>query len=213
MSRAVIISNGRASDYSAYKGIIHPDDYVICADGGIKHLINLGIMPNLWIGDFDSCRFDDVIKAHPKLKKSDTLFLNKDKDETDTHFSCIKALEMGYRDIVILFACGGRIDHMLSNIHLLEFLNKNDAHGVIIDEKNTISLCSGSIKLTKNKKYLSIIPLDSEVVIERTEGLLYPLKDYTLPRAISMGVSNEIVDSTAEIHVKSGLALIIESQD
>ncbi len=213
MPRAVVISNGSAFDYLAYEGKIKPDDFVICADGGIKHLIELGIVPDLWIGDFDSCKFSDLLKSHPELESVETLFLKKDKDETDTHFSCVKALERGYDQIVLMFTGGGRMDHMLSNIHLLEFIHKKGAAGVIIDEKNTIRLCSQSIRIKKERKYLSVIPLDSEVIVSHTRGLLYPLKDFALSRDISMGVSNEIVGTEAEITLKSGLALIVESDD
>ncbi len=213
MSRAVIVSNGRVFDYSAYSNIIRNDDFIICADGGIKHLLKLNIYPDLWIGDFDSCKFDELIQKYPELKGVNTLVLKKDKDETDTHFSCIKALEMGYDELLIVFAGGGRIDHMLSNIHLLEFILNKGAKATIIDEKNTIHICSYHISIAKSKKYLSIIPLDEEVVVEKTRGLLYPLKNFTLPREISMGISNEITGTVAEIYIKSGKALIVESDD
>lgn len=213
MPRAVVISNGIAHDYKACKSLIKSDDFIICADGGIKHLLNMDILPDLWIGDFDSCKHADLLVKYPQLKSVDTLVLKKDKDETDTHFCCIKALETGYKEIAILFAGGGRIDHMLSNIHLLEYISKRGATGTIYDEKNTIRLCSGRITITKKRKYLSIIPLDSEIEVLSTSGLLYPLKDFVLPREISMGVSNEITDTKAEIILKSGLALIVESDD
>ena len=213
MPRAVVISNGFAHDYKACQDLIKGDDFIICADGGIKHLLSMDMLPDLWIGDFDSCKHADLLEKYPDLRSVDTLVLKKDKDETDTHFCCIKALEMGYSDIAIMFAGGGRIDHMLSNIHLLEYISKRGAAGTIYDEKNTISLCTGSITIPKQRKYLSIIPLDSEVVVHSTKGLLYPLKDFALPREISMGVSNEITDKTAEINLKLGLALIVESDD
>ena len=213
MPRAVVISNGFAHDYKACKELIKDDDFIICADGGVKHLLNMDKLPDLWIGDFDSCRHADMLVRYPELKSVDTLVLKKDKDETDTHFCCIKALEMGYKNIAIMFAGGGRIDHMLSNIHLLEYIGKRGATATICDEKNTISLCTDSITITKQRKYLSIIPLDSEVLVHSTKGLMYPLKDFALPREISMGVSNEITDEEAEITLKSGLALIVESDD
>lgn len=213
MSRAVIVSNGKAFDYSKYEGVFRSDDFIICADGGIHHLLKLGIYPDLWIGDFDSCKFDELIKMYPKLKEVNTLVLKKDKDETDTHFSCIKALEMGYNEILIVFASGGRLDHMLSNIHILEFILNKGAKASITDEKNTIHICSDFISVPKVRKYLSVIPLDKEVTIEKSNGLLYPLNDFTLRREISMGVSNEIIDDKAEIYIKSGKTLIVESDD
>ena len=102
---------------------------------------------------------------------------------------------------------------MMSNIHLLEFLEKNNVTGQIVDEKNTIRICTDKITIAKKRKYVSIIPLDSSVLILQTRGLKYPLKNYVLNREISMGVSNEITDSQAEILIESGKILVIESDD
>lgn len=213
MSRAIIVSNGSINDYSYYTSKIKPDDYIICADGGIRHLQNMGITPHLWLGDFDSCRFSELISRYPELSKVEIITLNKAKDETDTHYACITAINKGYKDIVIWGAFGGRIDHMLSNIHLLEFLKNNNISAKIEDEKNTLQLCDGLKEFKKTRKYLSILPLTDTTVISKTKGLLYPLNNFTLKREISMGVSNEIVGESASIEFKSGLALIAQCDD
>lgn len=213
MSRAIIVSNGSINDYSYYISKIKPDDYIICADGGIRHLLKMGIIPHLWLGDFDSCRFSELNSNYPELSKVETITLNKAKDETDTHYACLIAINKGYKDIVIWGAFGGRIDHMLSNIHLLEFLKNNNISAKIEDEKNTLQLCNGFVEFKKSRKYLSIIPLTDSVVISKTKGLLYPLNNFILKREISMGVSNEIVCDSASIEIKSGLVLIAECDD
>lgn len=213
MPRAVIVSNGIIHDHSYYTQKLCDSDFVICADGGVNHLLKIGRLPDLWIGDFDSCRFSDVISANPGLEKVDTVKLNCDKDVTDTHYACLMAIERGYGDIVIWGAFGGRVDHMLSIIHLLEFLNDKGITAVIEDEKNTLRLCSDTITISKKRKYLSIIPLDSSCIIAKTEGLKYPLENYELPRSVSKGISNEITGTDALISVKFGLALIVESDD
>lgn len=213
MSRAIIVSNGKIDDYSYYLDKIKPDDYIICADGGIRHLLSIGVTPHIWLGDFDSCHFDELILQHPELKKLERITLKKDKDETDTHYACITAINKGYKNIVIWGAFGGRVDHMISNIHLLEFLKNNNIHAKIENEKNTLQLCNNSVTVSKCRKYLSILPLTSSVVISKTEGLLYPLKNFTLTREISMGVSNEIISDKAYVEISSGLVLIAECDD
>ena len=213
MSRCIIISSGVINDYSFYQSEICPDDYIICADGGIRHLISIGFSPDLWIGDFDSCRLRDIINDHPELKSVETVVLNTDKDVTDTHYACIEAIKRGYKKIIIWGAFGGRIDHMISNIHLIEFVADNGAEAILQDEKNTVSLCRDDIKIIKNRKYISLIPIDRSVIIDNTFGLKYPLNNYQLCREISLGVSNEIIDDYALISVKSGSVLIVESDD
>lgn len=213
MPRAIVVSNGKIEDYSYYKNKIKKDDYIICADGGIRHLLAIGVYPDLWLGDFDSCRFSELINAHRELKNVQTIHLNTAKDETDTHYACTQAIERGYSEITIWGGCGGRIDHMISNIHLLEFLKNQNVKGIIEDEKNSLQLCSKKLTVKKSRKYLSILPLTDCAVISKTEGLLYPLENFTLAREISMGVSNEIVAQKATIELESGLVLIAESDD
>lgn len=213
MPKALIVSNGKISDYSYYTSKVNSDDFIICADGGIKHLLKLNLTPDLWIGDFDSCKFDDIISENPHLKSVPTVKLRPDKDVTDTHYACTEAINRGYSQILIWGACGGRYDHMISNIHLLEYLNEKGIFSVIEDEKNTICVCCDSITVTKKRKYLSILPLTDTVVIAESSGLLYPLNDFSMSRSVSVGVSNEITGEKATIAVKTGLALIVESDD
>lgn len=211
--KAIIISNGVFVNYSFFKSKITDNDYIICADGAIKHCIGMGVVPHLWIGDFDSCNYEKYCNDYPLLKDVETLTLKKDKDETDTHVACIIASQKNYDEIVIWGALGKRADHMLSNIHLLEWLNKRNISAVIEDEHNKISVFDSVYTTQKTHKYLSLIPLDKSVTVDKTEGLLFPLKSYELSRDISMGVSNEIVGDYASVHIHGGLMLAIHSDD
>lgn len=211
--RAVVIANGDIKDYEYYKQRIKKDDFVICADGAIRHCIELNLTPDLWIGDFDSCNYRYYIDKYPRLSELDTRFLNPQKDETDTHAACNIALEKGCQSIVIWGALGSRFDHSVSNIHLLEYLLKKGISAYIENEKNTLTVFDRVLKVNKARKYLSLIPLDKSVFVEKTEGLKYPLKDFYLSREISRGVSNEILYETAAVTVKDGIMLAIESDD
>ena len=211
--KAYIISNGQIDDYSYYRNTVGKEDFVICADGAIYHCINMGIVPDLWIGDFDSCDYEEICAKHPELKSVKIQRLNPVKDETDTHIACLIAKEKGYDNLVIWGALGNRADHMLSNIHLLELLHANGISATVENEKNTISYFDSKIKIHSARKYLSLIPLDKSVTVVKTKGLLYNLENYNITREISLGVSNEVVGESAEIVIKNGAMLAIESED
>ena len=211
--RAVIISNGDIDNYEYYKDILKDGDFIICADGAIRHCINLNVIPDLWIGDFDSCNKNEYIEKYSFLSDVPSISLNPQKDETDTHYACNIAMERGYNKILIIGGLGKRIDHAISNIGLLEHLLSSDVCAKIEDEHNTVTVFTDNYKSVSKRKYLSLIPLDREVVVEKTDGLLYPLDNYTMKRGMSLGVSNEKTKNEATIVLKSGTMLVVESED
>jgi len=210
---AVVVANGHITDYDYFKDIVNSTDYLICADGAIAHCIALDRLPDLWIGDFDSCNQGKLLCEYPQLKSVKKITLNPHKDVTDTHAACDIAISMGYDDITIIGAMGTRADHSISNIHLLEYLHTKGIRACIENEHNTITVFDSELKLAKRRKYVSLIPLDSEVVVKKTSGLLYQLEDFKLLRKISLGVSNEIIGDDAVITLEKGIMLAIESND
>ncbi|HMD82789.1 MAG TPA: hypothetical protein VKE92_15840, partial [Anaerolineales bacterium] len=81
MQRITIFANGELPDLEKARGLLHPDDYIICADGGTRHSLALGLTPNLVIGDMDSIETDDWRELE-KAGVSIELFPG-DKNETD----------------------------------------------------------------------------------------------------------------------------------
>ena len=89
---------------------------------------------------------------------------------------------------------------------------------IILDAYNRIRLMDGVVHLKKSEqygKYVSLLPLTTEVTGVELRGFKYELTDYTFTSTGSagLGVSNEIIEDIAEIRVKSGIFVLIESRD
>jgi len=125
------------------------------------------------------------------------------------------AAELESTSITILGAIGTRIDHTIANIHILKELIEQNIKAKIINENNEIQLINKSIKIEKNNeyKYISIIPLTTEVAGLTIKGMKYPLEDYTLTIGNSLGVSNEQMNKIAEISINEGILILIKSRD
>lgn len=210
--QAVIVAGGTINDYSFYKDILK-DKFIICADGGIHHLQKLNISPDLFLGDFDSCNFDEIKKSGI-IDTSEIKRYKVEKDATDTHISIDEAIEKGYDNITVIGALGTRYDHSLANVFLLKYMLDNNVKGKIINEKNEIFLTDKPIEiLPREGKKLSFLPLCGTVKNLTLKNLKYPLLNFNLKMGDTITVSNEFTDENAVVTFDEGLLLIIISND
>ena len=77
MNNAVIFLNGDKTDVSRVKNIIDENTLIIGCDGGTKHLLSLGFVPHVVIGDMDSLTKE--IKSKLKIEKSNLLPIRQKK--------------------------------------------------------------------------------------------------------------------------------------
>jgi len=188
----------------------HPkgDDLIIAADSGYENALALGVQPDMILGDFDSLKAD----IPSDIKK---LQVPAQKDFTDTQLAVDTALKNGASEIVIIGGIGGRLDHTLSNLGILEDLNKKNVHALITNGNDRIRyIDSTSILIARSGyRYLSLLCLTEKAKGVSVEGCKYPLKGAKLTRDFQFAVSNEITGNCALISVRKGGLYIIESRD
>ena len=86
----------------------------------------------------------------------------------------------------------------------------------LIDSHNRIRLLKARTILQKSQqfgKYVSLLPLTTEVTGVTLTGMKYPLQDAAFTSDNTLGVSNEIVEDEAVIDLKNGILIMIESRD
>ncbi len=189
----------------------HPkaDDIRIAADMGYLTARALGDRVDLLVGDFDSLPEGDIPEGVELIR------VPAEKDDTDTQLAVELAIERGADDLVIVGGLGGRLDHALSNIYILEDLFARGVYAVMTDGYNRVRYLRSSSTLIGrgNHKYLSLIAADERVRGVSIDGVRYPIKGATLTRRRQYAVSNEIVSNCALISVRRGGLFIIESSD
>ncbi len=202
--RCVIIAGSPDADAATIKTAVRGGDFIMCADRGYATAKAAGLVPDVVIGDFDSYGGElpsdcEVIRLCPE------------KDDTDTMHCVTTALERRFRDFLLLGAIGGRLDHSLANLCVLEALAAQGATGCIVSDSEMIMLlregrhrCGGY----KGRTF-SVFPFGCASVTLTYEGAYYPLRHGTLTHAVPMGVSNVFTDDEALITVHSGQALLI----
>ncbi len=180
---------------------LHSGDLVIAADNGYRRLTDIGVSPDLVIGDFDSSPRPDCenVKVFPKKK-----------DDTDMMLAVKEGLSRGFRHFYLYGGTGGRLDHTLANIQTLAFLRKQDAVGFLCGDNETITLLLSGDRLILPKSAGETVSLFSfsEAATVNVTGLLYA-GEIRLTKDFPLGVSNETIGKVGEITVAEGELLVV----
>lgn len=198
MKRALILANGSPPSKQLFKKYLLSYDIFICADGGANIALRFKSKPDLIIGDLDSvskktlARFRDV-----QIKQL------KNQNSTDLEKALTAAIKMKCKDIVVLGATGGRLDHAIGNLSALSKYSRQ-AKIIFIDDSGELIPIIHKIKLN-----LSIGTIISLLPISRcdgivTRGLKWNLKNEPLQLGMRESTSNIAISSSVMIKVKKG---------
>jgi len=208
MPRIVIFANGLMPDLESIRSLLREDDFLIGADGGARHIMALGLMPHFVIGDLDSLTEDDMYELGSADVRVDQYPANK--DETDLELAIQYALQLDFSSIVVVAALGGRMDQTLGNISLLTDLVMSNVDIRFDDGVEELFFCRNQAQVKGNiGDIISLVPWNGDVSGVRTTGLKWPLRGETLFSYKTRGISNEMMNDTATIQIKSGLLLIV----
>ena len=191
-----------AAEFDCLARPIAEDDYILAADGGLKHTQALGIVPNGILGDFDSLGF---------VPEGANVF-PVEKDDTDAMLAVRKGLALGYREFMLYGSLDGpRLDHTIANFQTLQFLADREACAYLIGKEYLVTVvkngrlcfpagCTGTV---------SVFCLGADATGVTLTGLYYPLENGTLTAGFPLGVSNHFTGEAAEISVENGSLLVL----
>lgn len=180
-----------------------PGDYVIAADRGFDSLMAYGVTPDLAVGDFDS--LGHAPNHHNVIQ------LPVEKDDTDMVFALRRGLELGYRRFVLLGGVGGRLEHTIANLQILDWLTTQGAQGFLAGEK-TVATALRDTSLTfpaSMSGFLSVFCNSGTAKGVTLSNVKFPLTDYELTGSFPIGVSNQFLDTPARVEVTNGSLLLL----
>lgn len=190
---------------AACDGVLEPvttDDFVIAADGGLRHTEKLGITPDEVLGDFDSLGFEpEGANVFPV-----------EKDDTDAMLAVRRGLDLGYRTFLLYGSLDGpRLDHTVANFQTLQFLCDHGAFGVLAGISTMAAVVkNGGLSFPAGcDGTVSVFCLGPDAHGVTLKGLYYPLENETLTAGFPLGVSNHFTGVEAEISVADGSLLVI----
>jgi thiamine pyrophosphokinase len=208
VQRIIIFANGELPDLNKARSLVKDNDYVICADGGTRHVLALDLKPDLIVGDLDSA--DGMALQKFREAGVKVVSYSQDKNETDLELAINRAIELNPKQITIVAALGGRLDQTLANIALLTDVRLSGFDTRLDDGVEEIFLCRDQAEIHgRSGDIVSLIPWHGAVSEVQTQNLKWPLRKETLYPDKTRGVSNEMMSDTASVSIGAGLLLVV----
>lgn len=174
----------------------------IAADGGLRHVEALGLIPDVILGDFDSLGY---------VPQKANVF-PVEKDDTDAMLAVKKGLALGYQEF-FLYGCleGSRLDHTIATFQTLQYLVSCGGTGYAVGKDYIVSVLeNGTLEFKPEcTGILSVFCMGKPAEGVTLEGLQYPLQNGILTAEHPLGVSNHFLGKTATVSVKQGSLLLL----
>ena len=191
-----------AAEFDHLAAPIGDDDYILAADGGLRHLEKLNLKPHGIIGDFDSLGYIPTgAQVFPV-----------EKDDTDAMLAARKGLELGFRDFIFYGSLDGkRLDHTIANFQTLQFLRNHGATGYLVGKDYLVTIIrEETLEFSPEAEgILSLFCLGPDAEGVTLENLYYPLTNGTLTSGFPLGVSNHFTGKAARVTVEKGSILAL----
>ncbi len=209
--RSIIFANG---DFCPQDTPVNIDsmDLVVAADGGSRHCQELGITPNVLIGDMDSTN-PDLVKDW-EASGVEVIHFPPDKDQTDLELALMHVQSEGATKIIVYGAVGGRLDMTFGNLLLLTHPDLKSVVKLVCGNEEIRVLREGDLLTLPGTvgDTISLIPLSMDGAKITTKGLEYPLEKEVLEFGLTRGISNRLENKQATIHLESGLLAVIHTR-
>ncbi|WP_404863654.1 thiamine diphosphokinase [Georhizobium sp. MAB10] len=179
---------------------------VIAADSGMRHAAALGVMPELWVGDFDSADAR-LIESWPDVRREP---YPPAKNATDGEIAIETAIERGARRILLVGALGGeRSDHAFAHMALAVKLKERGIDVTLTSgEEEGYPLPGAPLTFDLPKGSLFSVLAFADIARLTIEGARYPLHDFDCTFGTTRTISN-VAEGPVTIRHTGGPALLL----
>lgn len=215
MKRSIVFTGGSIDLEFVRQQGISAGDRIICADHGLEAAHQLGLVPNLLVGDFDSVD-PELLTLYEGREDVHIMRYRPEKDDTDTELALHMAMEQKPDEVLVFGAFGTRLDHTLANIGLLAQALERGIRAYLCDSHNKICMIKDRYCILRERAfgdYITLLPFGGNAEGVTLQGFRYPLTDAVMYAGSSLGVSNELAGEKGIIEVKKGKLLVMESRD
>ena len=177
------------------------------AEGGALAILRQGLRLKGAYGDFDSIQDDD----YQKIVESQAVILRVPsiKDVTDSELAIEALLKLGYTDIRVWGALGGRVDHEHVNLVLMQ----RHPEVILMSETQVLRAYGAGDHSFEHNGYSYFSVFTSGEALISLFGFNYPLDRYRLKRDCTLTVSNAWDKEKARMVVHEGQVWVVLTRE
>jgi thiamine pyrophosphokinase len=201
LMNVVILCDGNPPRPEQLKEALEHSSLFIAADGGALIARQMGVKPDVIIGDLDS--YSVTGNEHGDV------IHDPDQETNDLEKALAYAYKQECEEVIVFGATGKRLDHTLKNLSVLKQFDGQFKSLQFKDKYSVLFLLPKHFEMELPlHTTVSLFPLSGKVEEITTSGLKYALTDGTLENGVQDGSSNLTVEKKIEIFHKKGDLLI-----
>lgn len=211
--RAAVLLNGSPDPPGLIRKVVGRADLVVAADGGARHALEAGVVPDLVVGDMDSLGEELALEAERRGASLERHPASKDK--MDGHLAVLAASSLGAEAAELLCATGGRIGALFAVPHVLLAAERVGLTATVVAGWGGAFVVEGGSRSLEGEPQdsVSVFPLSGPATGVTLEGLVYPLEEALLEPGDTLGFHNEMAGREARVSVRSGVLLVIHESE
>ena len=204
----IVFAGGDPGSFSYLRTVDYADAFLVAVDRGLTVMTELGLTPDLFVGDGDSVVPE--LLAGLDRDRTRVVMLPAHKDVSDLEAAFDLLVTMGRQgSVLVLAGLGGRLDHCLFNLQLaarhvadFEDITFEDDRCLVrvLTSSNALQLLAGTT--------VSFVPVTWEVELSLT-GFEYPLSHAVVQRGSTRTLSNVSCGLVQQVIVERGIVVMI----
>jgi thiamine pyrophosphokinase len=211
--RAAIFLNGSPDSSDLLRRVAGFADLIVAANGGTRYALEVGIVPDLVVGDMDSLgeelmleldRLGASLERHPVRK-----------DKMDGQLAVLAARERGATAADLLCAVGGTLGALFSVPQILLAAERIGLRSTVVADRGRIFVVEAGSRTVQGdpQDSVSIFPLSGLATGVTLESMEYPLENASLEPGDTLGFHNELIGRKANVSVEEGALLVVHETE
>ena len=196
----VIVGNGEPPQGKIPQLFLQRAQFIVCCDGALDKLLQIGIKPNIVIGDCDS------ISEEKRQQFHNIIIEDQDEECNDLQKALKYCIKQQLGPVAVLGASGLRDDHQLANLSILNMYSAR-MDLIMVSNYGLFSLISEDTTFVSLPgQEVSVFSFDGQAVFS-FDGLQYPVHNRRFSQ-LWEGSLNKALGERFTVRISGGRGMV-----